>query len=508
MAGWAVAMRVRVSPHKRLLHHPVVTAAAAAVAVAGLLVPLAVRAAGTTGAAPGSTAVIAASAHGHSPRAAVVLTADRPYHTTFTSPGGQGLIDLVAWAPGVDWQRVGDESAVASISVDGTYQTDLLVPAAEPLHRQLQLGDLTAGTHDLTIAFNASHSAPGARQIDLAAIHPSTVGTDAPDYQSLAHSPILYGRSLASYGGPMQNSWTDAPLVSWHYRTVNPDGTTSLEYQIVWSNEDGGTDTEPPSEQARWGRMTDIEWIYRVVIDAAGNTVPGSETFQAPSHTTTVFSGAHEGQHPVLQTCTDNNNVCDELSDAQMRFFLSAVPIMDPSTQAREQIMEMFPWTYAVMGKEMIREFHTEARGNPDTAELGDARNYLYVVIDKTTSSSDNGHSPWVGVSVGVQLKGSHRIYRSDHNIPNYSLQRDGLDATDVELPPGTTVDDIASIEVIRFPTSVRADPGYTATVTGMTRAYLLDREYRPIQPYLTWQGTVTLTQQDPVAVLWQRHGH
>jgi hypothetical protein len=502
-----MAMRVRAFPAGRLLHHPVVTAAAAAITVAGLLIPLAVRGGGSAGAGPAAVRAAVAGAHLDTSTPEVVLTADQAYHTTFTSPGGQGLIDLVAWAPGVDWQRVGDESAVASISVDGTYQTDLLVPGSEPLHRQLQLGDLTAGSHDLTIAFNASHSAPGAQQVDLAAIHPSTVGTDAPDYQALAHSPILYGRSLAAYGGPMQNSWTDAPLVSWHYSTANPDGTTSLEYQIVWSNEDGGTDTEPPSEQARWGRMTDIEWIYRVTIDAAGNTVPGSETFQAPSHTTTVFSGEHQGQHPVLQTCTDNNNVCDTLSDAQMRFFLSAVPTMDPSTQAREQIMEMFPWTYAVMGKEMIREFHTEAKGNPDTAELSDARNYLYVVIDKTTSSTDNGHSPWVGVSVGVQLKGSNRIYRSDHSIPNYSLQRDGLDATDVELPPGTTVDDIARIEVIRFPTSVRADPGYIATVTAMTRAYLLDRNYRPIAPYLTWQGSVMLTEQHPVAVIWQRTG-
>lgn len=491
----------------RLLGRPFVAVTAVALAVVGAIGATAAWQPEPAGAGQ-SPAGGDPSPAGGSARPDVVLRAGHDYRTTFASPGGQGVIDLTAWAPGVDWQRVGDESAVASISVDGVYQTDLLVPGADPLPRQLQLGDLTTGNHRLTIAFNALHSAPGARQIDLARIRPSTVGTDAADYVALAHSPILYGRSLASYGGPMQNSWTDAPLVSWHYATPNADGTTSLEYQIVWSNEDGGTDTEPPSEQARWGRMTDIEWIYRVTVDAAGNTVPGSETFQAPSHTTTVFSGNHEGQHPVLQTCTDNNNVCDTLTDAQMRFFLSAVPTMDPGTQAREQIMEMFPWTYAVMGKEMIREFHTEAKGNPDTAELSDARNYLYVVIDKSTSSPDNGRSPWVGVSVGVQLKGSSTIYRSDHNIPAYSLQRDGLDATDVELPPGTTVDDITKIELIRFPTSVRADPGYTATVTAMTRAYLLDRHYVPIRPYLAWQGEVTLTEQNPVAVIWHRHGH
>jgi hypothetical protein len=493
----------------RFLRRPGVRVAAVAVAVVGALLPaVALRPASHDAnsvdpAASGGVAAIAAAPPNVRPE--VVLTSGTSYQQTFTSVGGQGLIDLTAWAPGVDWQTTGDESAVASIFVDGTYQTDLLVPGSARLARQLQLGDLTAGTHQLTITFAATHSAPAARQIDLARISPSTVAPDDPDYQALAHAPILYGRSMASYGGPMQNSWTDAPLVSWHYATKNADGTTSLEYQYVWSNEDGGTDTEPPSEQARWGRMTDIEWIYRVSIDPQGKTVTGSETFQAPSHVTSTFNGTHEGDHAVLQTCTDNNNVCDTLDNAQMRFFLSAVPTMNSATKAREQIMEMFPWTYAVMGKEMIREHHTEAKADPATAELSDARNYLYVVIDKSTSIPNaNGSSPWVGVSIGVQLRGSPKIYRSDHDIPAYSLQRDGLDATDVELPAGTTIADIKKIEVIRFPTSVRADPGYTATITSMARAYLLDRQYQPITPYLTWQGSMALTKDNPTATIWQ----
>ncbi|MGI8767482.1 MAG: hypothetical protein ACR2I1_00015 [Propionibacteriaceae bacterium] len=470
----------------------------------------------TTGGRPAPAAATAAATAAPAPartkrvdpatKAQVVLHPGDTYETTFTSAGGQGVIDLTAWAPGTDWQVEGDESATASIYLDGEYATDLLVPGATKLARQLQLGDLTAGRHSLRFSFNASHSAPRAAVIALAAISASTVAAGDPGYVALAHSPILYGRSLAAYGGPMQNSWTDAPLVAWHYSTPNPDGTTSLEYQIVWSNEDGGTDTEPPSEQARWGRMTDIEWIYRVTVDAQGNTVPNSETFQAPAHVTSTFTGVHEGDHPVLQTCTDNNNVCDTVTNASMRFFLSTVPTMNAATQAREQIMDMFPWTYAIMGKEMIREHHTEAKGNPATAELSDARNYLYVVIRKTTSNpTGNASSPWVGVSVGVKLKGDKTVYRSDHDIPAYSLQRDGLDATDVELPPGTTVSDIQRIDVIRFPTSVRADPGYSATVSAMTRAYLLDRKYQPITPFLTWSGTIILTKEHPTATVWQR---
>ena len=40
---------------------------------------------------------------------------------------------------------------------------------------------------------------------------------------------------------------------------------------MIWSNEDGGTNT--PALMARWGRTTDIEWIYRVVLDRAGAIV-------------------------------------------------------------------------------------------------------------------------------------------------------------------------------------------------------------------------------------------
>ena len=433
----------------------------------------------------------------------VVLSKGTSFQLTFSSPGGQGLLDLTAWAPGTNWQREGDESAVASVSVDGAYQTDLLVPGARKVDRELALGDLSAGRHRLRIAFSAAHSAPQAKIIKLATITARTVQKADPTYVALTHAPIVYGRSLAAYGGPMQNQWTDVPLIGWHYSTANDDGSTTLEYQMVWSNEDGGTDTEPPSEQARWGRMTDIEWIYRVTVDADGATVPGSETYQSPGHGNTQFAGDHEGAHPVLQTCTDNNNVCDQLDNATMRFFLSYAATMDPTTSAREQIMDANPWTYRVMGQEMIREHHTEKVANPQTAELSDARDYLYVVIDKATSDPDaNGSSPWVGVSVGVKLKGDRTWYRSDHNVPAWSLQRDGQAATTVELPEGTGNADIAKIKLIRFATSERADPGYTVKITSMNRAYLLDHSYAPEKPYLTWKGSVTLSKAHPTQLI------
>ena len=44
--------------------------------------------------------------------------------------------------------------------------------------------------------------------------------------------------------------------------------------------------------------------------------------FQAPDHGTAKFRGTYDGTHPLLQTCTSNNNVCDTVDDP-MRFSLS-----------------------------------------------------------------------------------------------------------------------------------------------------------------------------------------
>ena len=47
--------------------------------------------------------------------------------------------------------------------------------------------------------------------------------------------------------------------------------------------------------------------------------VPGTAVFQSAGHGTAAFAGTYDGQHPLLQTCTLNNNVCDTVDDP-MRF--------------------------------------------------------------------------------------------------------------------------------------------------------------------------------------------
>ncbi|MDP9242138.1 MAG: hypothetical protein M3O84_03070, partial [Actinomycetota bacterium] len=290
---------------------------------------------------------------------------------------GEGLLDVAASAPGVWWGTAGAESAVVGISVDGRYQSDLVIPSATPLARTVALGSLSAGTHRLRVRFETDRSSAGASSATLSLMSVRVVSPGDAGYVAMAHAPILYGRDLAKDGGTFANATTDTPLLAWHEESAaSTPGETVLEYSVVWSNEDGGT--SPPALMARWGRTTDIEWIYRVEVDANGDTVSGTGVFQGKNHATRPFNGTTEGGHPILETCTSNNNVCDSKVADPMRFALDTEQTRAP-TRARESLMDANPWTYPIMAAEMLREGQVESPSDPATPALGDQRTYLYL---------------------------------------------------------------------------------------------------------------------------------
>ena len=143
-----------------------------------------------------------------------------------------------------------------------------------------------------------------------------------------------------------------------------------IEYTVIWSNEDGGTNT--PSLMARWGRTTDIEWLYRVTVDANGNRI--SDAYQSIGHGTQAFDGIREDDHPLMQVVTSNNNmasVTDLATSSGYRFFLETGEAL-PANRAREAMMDAHPWSYLVMAKEMARE--GQDRGGRRPGHAGDVR--------------------------------------------------------------------------------------------------------------------------------------
>ncbi|MCP2338801.1 hypothetical protein [Actinomadura rupiterrae] len=458
----------------------------------------------TLGLAAGLAAVPLVSAVPANAASGLVLERSGPARSvSFTAArDGEALLGLTVAAPGVSWARKGAEAALVAVSVDGRHVTDLLVPAAGPTPRTLGLGGVRHGRHKVTFRF-AKGSAPAARRVLLSK---PKVRQPKDDQLVLRHAPVVVGRTLNATGGPggdpYQNAYTDAPLIAWHEtRPAATPGHKILEYSVIWSNEDGGTDT--PALMARWGRTTDIEWVYRVEVDAAGNRVADTAVYQAPEHQTLKFTGRYEGDHPVMQTCTLNNNMCDTVTpDAELRFLLDTTSTR-PDDRAREYLMDQTPWTYRITAQEMDREGKIENPSSPDTPAVGDLRTYLYLEFSKTTGApTGTGSAP--GVSIGVRLKKDPaRLYRSDHSVPSWSISRDGSPATTIELPAGTTVADIASVEAVRQPTGA-GDNGASATVTAIRRGFFLDRDYLPQSgSSITWTGSVTVSPSTPTAQIW-----
>ncbi|GAA0340521.1 hypothetical protein NE235_27065 [Actinoallomurus spadix] len=432
-----------------------------------------------------------------------VTAVDRGHDRTITfrtGHDGEVLAAVTAAAPGVSWAVKGRESAVLSLYVDGRYATDDVVPADFPITREFALGRLRAGRHTLRLRLAADRS-PG-RSVRVSRLAFRTVAAGSPAYTDLAHAPVLYGRdgTGGSSTGPFQNAATDTPLVAWHEDVpASTPGHRLLTYSYIWSNEDGGTST--PQLMARWGRTTDIEWIYQVEVDARGRRVPGTAVFQAPNHVTQQFAGTYEGDHPLLQTCTLNNNICDKVDDP-MRFSLSTAQTLDATTEAREQIMDRNPWTYWVAAAEARREGRVAA-DPPTTSQtlIADPRDYLYLVVRKQTLDPPNG-TDWVGLSIGVRLKGDSTLYRSDHLFPDRSINRDLPAATTVQLPPGTTPSDVAEIVGIRVPATAK-DTGATIKVQAINRAFFLGRNDLPGASFVSGPAPATLTPDHPTAVLY-----
>lgn len=439
---------------------------------------------------------------------ATALGAERRF--TAAQPG-EALLELTASAPGTDWDRGGRESAVVSISVDGVYKEDVvLFMGARRFTYKLALGSIEAGNHTVEATFNRHKSPHGASGARIGAMTTRVVPASDPTSLVHRHAPILYGRDLPEIPGAYENNRTDTPLIEYHTLARDAQaGTTTIEYTVIWSNEDGGTNT--PALMARWGRSTDIEWIYEVTLDASEKIV--SETFQAAGHAELPFTGAKEGRHPLLMTSTSNNNLSAVVSPTAAtayRFFLDPSLAL-PEGRAREVVMDANPWTYEVMAKEMNREGRIEPTANTETPEVSNQRNYLYLEFDKDTSPANTAPGGWIGTALGVKLRGDDHWYLSHHGVTDWSVQRDIPAATTVELPAGTVAADVEAIKAVAVPVDRDgAGPGgppadWSVRVRAIHRGFMLDRSYRPASSFVSWTGLETLTPATPEAVIWSR---
>lgn len=403
------------------------------------------------------------------------------------SAAGEAIAEITASAPGASWERAGAEGTVATISIDGQYNQDLILtrgPEAQTF--RIFLGPISAGAHRLEIARNQRWSAAGAG-FTVADVHVSAANANAADFRAIAHAPIVYARA------DTLGHFTDAPLLTWYERFPQPDGGEMIQYSIIYTNEDGGTPTD--ALMARWGRTTDIEYVYRVTFNRDGAI--SDETFQAPDHRDLKFHGRKLGQHPYFLDATLNNVFLDTGETAvQYRF----VPIAaDLKQHSREELMDQNPWIYRVMAQEMKREGKVrpqqasapaaDAGGGAHLPTIGDQRNCLFLEL--------NAENHGGALAVWVRLNSDDRWHSSHLGRLDFAISRSGWFRTTVELPPNTKAGDIAAIAVecvdLRDPRLPSAAPPPDATLHSGGKAFLLDADYRPGPNLLAQHAEATI---------------
>jgi hypothetical protein len=441
-----------------------------------------------------AAALIAALAASPAP----IDTQDHFVRDFVAAADGEAVATVRAGCERCDWGEQGRESVALIVSVDGTYSQHLQLVRGAPADYRIALGPVSKGTHRLTLDRDAALSAGGAgpATIEIADIAFSTPGQS--DYAALSMAPIVYARPNTV------GKFTDLPLIMW-YEIVPTLRGRQYRYSVIFSNEDGGTQTD--RLMATWGRTTDIEFIYGVEVGDRDQIL--AEEFQGPGHEVPAFTGQHEARHPLVWVSTDNNMV-SESGPTRIRYRL-APQKFDLTNQSREAVMDASPWTYAIASVEMRREGKIEDDPAPGHNAIADPRRFAYVeacgTIGAAALALAIGTVPTPsGGSVRLQPDRDLVWTSSDRGLPQYRIVRDGCVRIATPLPAGTTPSDIRGIrlQVFERPPAAGAEKPAPnpVVVTRINKLFMLDEHYLPGMSILKWEGPVTIRAGgDPVEV-------
>lgn len=348
---------------------------------------------------------------------------------TVNEGDGESIVYVEAAGAVVDWATPGSEGLLIDIKVDGTYRASVMCTSTNCPHNVL-LGALPPGHHTVEAVRNERYSAPDAscRRINvLPAPIPPQLGQPK---EIIANSPYLYARANTV------GKFTDVPRLMYATQSME-DGLKVLEYTVIFTNEDGGTSTR--DLMARWGRATDIEYVYRVWLKPDGSIA--KTLIQARGHKDIPYNGKYEGQHPLLQPVTDNNMVeaAQGPSPAPIRY--QFVPdFIDLSAGSRELAMDLDPKAYAVAAAELKREGKLREYGTVDGRKISDPRNYAVIELKTTLQNGAyqvllhrRTQNTWVSNTVGLAY--------------NF-IPRSGWVRVAIELPPQTSLNELDQMAV------------------------------------------------------------
>ena len=190
---------------------------------------------------------------------------------SFTAGSDTEFLLTVTASANTNWAQAESESATLVVAVDGewnNYNQDIVLYAGEDEHfYHTSLGPISGGQHSIQFKFDDAKSSDGANLIIIDSIELADIATIDVDADALTHSPILYGRDLLSWN---ESAHTDIPLIMWH--DINMEGSNKrITYSIILSNEDSRVGVGLADLMYSYGRTTDIEWMYEVLLSPSGD---------------------------------------------------------------------------------------------------------------------------------------------------------------------------------------------------------------------------------------------
>lgn len=337
------------------------------------------------------------------------------------------------------WRKKDSEAIAVTVFIDGKYHQDLLlfkVFENEDKNNKYEvfIGDLKRGKHRLEIIENNEYSSINFRnrinlslKINLEYSAKKQSIEEIEDLLARANAPFIYARPNTL------NKFSDIPLVLYYEIFKETNGYKKIRYSVIFSHEDGGTNSQ--ALMARWGRMTDIEWMYEITLNEKNEKL--SEIYQGANHIPTNFNGKRIfGSHPIIYNITDNNNFADAGCSA-LRFAIKPYKA-DLTKYSRETLMETFPWTYRIMSDEILRE--DKVNSNKMSANIiGDPREYIFVEIYQEPENA--------AVSVSATLNDGRKI-SSDWGNKYLRVERVGYVRIALHIPANIVHKDIKELSL------------------------------------------------------------
>jgi hypothetical protein len=361
---------------------------------------------------------------------------------------------LRARVPGARWDRPGAESGLVQILLDGAYHQDVILVHGEvEADCERLLGEIPAGVHTIAVRPHpAAPLRPPAEILELEAVQ--ITPRDEPDALALREAPVIYTRAEAD---PWESLRTDTPLLV--FQRLRDGG---VEFQCMFSNEDGGTDTR--GLLAQWGRTTDIEWVLHVPADPAAPA-----TIQGRGHRTEVHSGHRALGRRTLQVVGLHGMVSSEPPWGAMRCLFVPRFRWDDRLP-REACMDDAPWTYRLTALEMLREGKLHPGTDASDPTPGDLRDYAFVQLLR----EDRG-APRTACEVRVHTADG-RVFSSTHGDARQAVARPHAFSTAVKLPRGAAVRRIEAVPLPPLPAGeVRL---------ALHQAFRLDDDWMPLPPF------------------------